>query len=137
MYQKVLLAVDGSENAKRAAEEALKIISTETIVKVIYVADFNKVKTDILHTQSESSLLLQRKQKVAPIEQLLSLAHVTYQTEILHGSPSEEIVRFANQHAIDIIILGSRGLNTLQEFVIGSVSHKVLKTAKCPVLIVK
>ena len=38
---------------------------------------------------------------------------------------------------VDLVVIGSRGLNALQEFAIGSVSHKVLKHVKCPVLIVK
>ena len=37
----------------------------------------------------------------------------------------------------DLVIIGSRGLNSLQEMVLGSVSHKVVKRVKCPVHIVK
>ncbi|RCK13159.1 universal stress protein [Bacillus licheniformis] len=50
---------------------------------------------------------------------------------------SPAIVSYANHHDVDIVIIGSRGLNTLQEMVLGSVSHKVAKRVKCPVLIVK
>ncbi|MGM0899696.1 MAG: universal stress protein [Bacillota bacterium] len=38
---------------------------------------------------------------------------------------------------MDLIIIGSRGLNALQSMVLGSVSHKVMKRASCPVMIVK
>ena len=38
---------------------------------------------------------------------------------------------------IDLVIAGSRGLNTLQEMVLGSVSHKIAKRVKCPVMIIK
>jgi nucleotide-binding universal stress UspA family protein len=37
----------------------------------------------------------------------------------------------------DLMIIGSRGLNSLQEMVLGSVSYKVIKRVQCPVLIVK
>lgn len=47
------------------------------------------------------------------------------------------IVSFANRGNFDIVIIGSRGLNSFQEMVIGSVSHKVAKRANAPVLIVK
>jgi len=46
-------------------------------------------------------------------------------------------VEYANKEQFEILILGSRGLNSLQEMVLGSVSHKVVKRAECPVLIVK
>ncbi|WP_430183435.1 universal stress protein [Paenibacillus lautus] len=38
---------------------------------------------------------------------------------------------------VDLIIKGSRCLNSFQEFVLGSVSHKVVKRAQCPVMVVK
>jgi nucleotide-binding universal stress UspA family protein len=62
---------------------------------------------------------------------------VNYELKVLHGLPGPTIVDYANKNQIDIVIIGSRGLNTLQEFVLGSVSHKVAKRANCPVLIVK
>ncbi|MEC0703363.1 universal stress protein, partial [Bacillus spizizenii] len=54
-----------------------------------------------------------------------------------HGEPGPTIVSYANENQFDMLIVGSRGLNSLQEMVLGSVSHKVAKRANCPVLIVK
>lgn len=48
-----------------------------------------------------------------------------------------KIVKYANDQKVDIVVIGSRGLNALQEMVLGSVSHKVMKRAHCPALIVK
>ncbi|MGN7308692.1 universal stress protein, partial [Bacillus subtilis] len=48
-----------------------------------------------------------------------------------------EIVKYANENKVDLIVLVSRCLNALQELVLGSVSHKVAKRAHCPVMIVK
>ena len=56
---------------------------------------------------------------------------------LLHGRPAEEIVRVAEDGRADLLVIGSRGLNALQELAIGSVSHKVIKHATCPVLVVK
>lgn len=71
------------------------------------------------------------------IENKLKQAAVPYQMTMQHGDPGPAIVSYANHHDVDIVIIGSRGLNTLQEMVLGSVSHKVAKRVKCPVLIVK
>jgi len=46
-------------------------------------------------------------------------------------------VKYANEQKVDVVVIGSRGLNTLQEVVLGSVSHKVMKRVHCPALIVK
>ena len=47
------------------------------------------------------------------------------------------IVEYTNKNQFDVVVIGSRGLNALQEMVLGSVSHKIAKRANCPVLIVK
>jgi nucleotide-binding universal stress UspA family protein len=62
---------------------------------------------------------------------------VTYEIKILLGEPGPVIVEYANKEKFDLVVIGSRGLNVLQEMVLGSVSHKVVKRADCPVLIVK
>lgn len=137
MYQNILLAADGSENAVRAAKEAAKIASEATLIEIVYVADFEKVKTEVLHAKSSESLMLERKRKVAPIEEVLRSAGKQFKLTILHGTPGPEIVKYANEKKVDLVIIGSRGLNSLQEMVLGSVSHKVVKRVKCPVLVVK
>lgn len=137
MYQHILLAVDGSENAVRAAKEAVKIASNDSLIEMVYVADFDKAKTEVLHAASSESLLLERKRKVAPIEEVLRAADKQFKLTILHGTPGPEIVKYANKNKVDIVVIGSRGLNGLQEMVLGSVSHKVMKRVQCPALIVK
>ena len=137
MYQHILLAVDGSENAVRAAREAVKIASNDSLIEMVYVADFDKAKTEVLHAASSESLLLERKRKVAPIEEVLRAADKQFKLTILHGTPGPEIVKYANENKVDIVVIGSRGLNGLQEMVLGSVSHKVMKRVQCPALIEK
>lgn len=139
MYNRILLAADGSENSVRATKEAVKIaaLSPNCTVEVVSVADFAKAKNEILHSQSKEELELKRRKKLATVEELLQLAKVTYKVKIMHGEPGPTIIEYANKEKIDLVIMGSRGLNALQEMVLGSVSHKVVKRANCPVLIVK
>ncbi|GEK32279.1 universal stress protein [Kurthia zopfii] len=137
MYKHILLAVDGSENSVRAAKEAVKIATEESLIEMVYVADFEKAKTEVLQAASSESLLLERKRKVAPIEEVLKETGKNYKLTILHGTPGPEIVKYANEKQVDVVVIGSRGLNGLQEMVLGSVSHKVMKRVQCPALIVK
>ncbi|MGM8211506.1 universal stress protein [Virgibacillus sp. W0430] len=139
MYKKILLAVDGSEHSLRATDEAVKIASLgkESIIEVVLVADFSKAKSDILHSQGKDDLELSRRKKLLPAEEKLQANNLTYEVNILHGEPGPTIVNYANNGDHELVIIGSRGLNTLQEMVLGSVSHKVAKRVDCPVLIVK
>ncbi|MCZ8537835.1 universal stress protein [Paenisporosarcina quisquiliarum] len=139
MYQKILLAADGSNHSVRATGEVIKIASLnpKAIVTVVLVADYSQAKSDVLHSGSSVELDMKRRKKLLPVEELLKNANINYRVEILHGVPGPAIVEFANKQNYELLVIGSRGLNSLQEMVLGSVSHKVVKRVECPVLVVK
>jgi nucleotide-binding universal stress UspA family protein len=58
------------------------------------------------------------------------------QIEIVTGDPAEEILRLANIHHIELIILGTRGLKGVERVISGSVSSQVVAEAPCSVLVV-
>ena len=139
MYQKILLATDGSQHSKRAAENAVNIAkcSEGSMLEVVYVVDVDRAKSDVLTHWHAVDVNDSRKDQVREVERIAKDAGVTYEVKVLRGEPGPVIVKYANENQFDIVIIGSRGLNGLQEFVLGSVSHKVAKRANCPVLIVK
>lgn len=138
MYQHIVLATDGSDNALRAARHAVTLAKFgNTKVEILYVADFKKAKYEVLHAESNEALDYERRQKVRPVEDLLLAENISYDVKILHGEPGPTIVEYVNEQGADLVIIGSRGLNSLQEMVLGSVSHKVVKRVKAPVLVVK
>ncbi|HWK23440.1 MAG TPA: universal stress protein [Ureibacillus sp.] len=139
MYKHILLAADGSENAVRASKEAIKMASCleDSTVEIVYVVDFDKSKSEVLHSSSSEVINLERRKKITKVEQLFKESNVSYKVIFLHGSPGPEIVKYANEQKVDLVVIGSRGLNGLQEMVLGSVSHKVMKRVNCPALIVK
>ncbi|MCM3711838.1 universal stress protein [Sporosarcina luteola] len=136
---KIAVAIDGSENALRAAKHAITLAQhfPEAQLEFIFVADYNKAKDERLLSQSEESLLLKRKQKVDPVLELARNAGVIAKLTMLKGDPSLEIIKYVNAESIDQLIIGSRGLSTFQEMILGSVSHKVMKHVNCPVTVVK
>ncbi|GEC89270.1 universal stress protein [Brevibacillus brevis] len=139
MYQRILLAADGSKNSIRAAQEAAKIASLapDSCVEILFVADMDKVKNEVLHSQGHEEIELKRQQKLIPIAEQLSAKNVNHKTKIIIGDPGPAIVEYANNEKVDLVVIGSRGLNAFQEFVLGSVSHKVVKRVQCPVMVVK
>ncbi|MBO1511102.1 universal stress protein [Metabacillus bambusae] len=139
MYKNILLAVDGSEHSLRATKEAIKIAAlvNDCTIEIVYVVDYSKSKDEVLHSQGKEELELSRRKKLLPIEEQLKSSNLSYNLKLLHGESGPAIVVYANKENFDLVIIGSRGLNSLQEMVLGSVSHKVVKRVKCPVLIVK
>jgi nucleotide-binding universal stress UspA family protein len=140
MFNQILLAADGSDHSLRAADKAIDLArhNTDAKVTVIYVVDSTTSKADALRHFDQLGITQQRKEKMAAIEEKAQQAGVTYEVKILRGDkPGPTIVEYANQNGVDIVVIGSRGLNSLQEMILGSVSHKVAKRANCPVMIVK
>jgi nucleotide-binding universal stress UspA family protein len=139
MYKKIILATDGSEHSKRATENAIHIskCSSGSKVEILYVLDPSRAKSETLSNWNATDIEDKRKKRVVEVEKMAKEAGISYEVTILNGEPGPTIVEYANKNKADVVILGSRGLNALQEFVLGSVSHKVAKRANCPVLIVK
>ncbi|CDQ21154.1 Nucleotide-binding universal stress protein, UspA family [Halobacillus karajensis] len=139
MYKKILLAADGSDHSIRTAVRAAELakLQGDGKVTIIYVIDGDQSKSDVLSEGDQGMIEQRRQQRLKPIEDILQEKNAPYQITIEHGEPGPTIVKYANENAFDLVVIGSRGLNTLQEMVLGSVSHKVAKRAKCPVMIVK
>lgn len=137
MYRNILLAADGSDNSFRAAEECLHFINGDTEVTILNVIDAEDSKNDVLHSSPSESIINKRKEKLAKIIELYETNNVNYNIRFGHGTPNETVVSEANSGSFQLVVLGSRGLNTLQEMVMGSVSHKVAKRSNIPVVIVK
>ena len=64
-------------------------------------------------------------------------ASVEVEALILEGHPAEEILDFAEKQDIDMIVVGSLGKTDIERFLIGSVSEKVARNTKVPVLVVR
>jgi nucleotide-binding universal stress UspA family protein len=141
MYDKILLAIDGSDHSFRSAEEVVRIasVSNNCKVTIIHVADISKAKDEILHSHTKEELEFNRRQKFIRFEELLKENNVNYDFKIFHGDPAQVIIDYANEGDFELLVLGSKGKghNFLHEMMLGSVSHKIVKRVSIPALIVK
>ena len=139
MYRTILIAADGSENSLRAAREAVKLaaMTKGSEVTVIYVIDHNEAESEEIHRGSSPEFKMARQKKIQPIVDLLEKEKIFHKVEMIYGIPSHVIIEYANDRHIDILVMGKRGLNPMQEMVLGSVSRSVLNKVDAPVLIVK
>jgi nucleotide-binding universal stress UspA family protein len=67
----------------------------------------------------------------------LGVADVVIHPEVAEGVPYDAIIRFAKEHDIDLIVMGTHGHTGLAHMLLGSVSEKVVRRAPCPVLTVR
>lgn len=140
MFKKILLATDGSDHALRAAgkaSELARLAGDEAMIEIVYVVDLDTEKNDALRHINEEKINEERRRRLQLTEGKLNAAGVKYKSVILHGDPGQTLVSYAAENDFDLIVIGSRGLGTIKEMVLGSVSNKVVKKAECPVLIVK
>lgn len=138
LFRRILLATDGSKHSGRSTTYAKELAEKfDGSIDIVYVVDGETSKEDVLHHTSKLQMEQKRKEKIRPILDVLEESDTNYQLHILHGDAGPEIVEFANNNNYDCVVVGSRGLNSLQEMVLGSVSHKVAKRVESPVLIVK
>lgn len=139
MYRSILIAADGSENSLRAAKEAVKLaaLAKGAEVTIIYVIDHNEAGSEEIHRKASAEIELARQKKIQPIIELLEKELIFHKVEMIYGVPSHVIAEYANDRKFDILIMGKRGLNPMQEMVLGSVSRAVLNKVDMPVLIVK
>ncbi|MDF0727287.1 universal stress protein [Cytobacillus sp. S13-E01] len=139
VFKNILLAWDGSEHSTRAVDKAIEIAKcdSESKVVVVYVADTSKAKSEVLQNWNNIDITGTKELRFRNIEEKVKKSEIQYEIKMLQGEPGPAIVEYTNKNQFDVVVIGSRGLNALQEMVLGSVSHKIAKRANCPVLIVK
>lgn len=139
MYERVLVAVDGSENSIRAAEHAAKIATFHPAprIEVLFVLEFKHMRTEFIPNVETDDLHYKHRERLSAIEGVFEKKKIPFELIIKYGEPGLTIASFANRGGFDLVVIGSRGLNSFQEMVLGSVSHKVARRSKAPVMIIK
>jgi len=139
MIEKILVAIDGSKNAYKALEYAIRLsmdYGAELLLLTV-VPDFEpKCDEESAYqrmlTERAKSYLDSAKEEVEETNQ-----GIKFKTERVFGDPAEKIITIADKKQVDLIVLGSRGLSGVSRWVLGSVSDRVSDYAHCTVLIVK
>lgn len=137
-YKKILVAVDGSAQADKAVREAVKIAKrNETTLFVLNVKD----DIQLYGSAYGVPLILENieEQSRAIIERAANIIkkQVEFESYRLEGSPKKEIVNFAQEHDIDLIVIGVTGKGAFDRLVVGSTTAYVIDHARCNVLVVK
>lgn len=136
MYKHILVAVDGSDNSLRAVQDAVKVAHEQSLVELLFVGSTEGIASEALKAGTLDNLHEGYKAQVArEIEAVQQ--HANTKITIENGEAGKVITKYANSNAVDLVVLGCRGLTVMQEMVFGSVSTYVLKNVNCSTLVVK
>ena len=140
---RVLLAVDGSEQSAFATE-AVAALASVSHVTILHVVDlprltFSMLGPEIAHDMTgmaHKALQQEGEQILSRTLSQLSSSPFSPTTRMEEGTPADLIMSVAQEEGIDIILMGARGKGQVREFLLGSVSQRVLTHAHCAVLVV-
>ncbi len=144
MSQLWVVAVDGSESAKRAAEYAesvaLKCGGGLLLVHVIDWSQFSFLTPEELaerHKNKEAELKNARERVLEPLAEKLRKNGVPVHVEAVHGNPAREINRIAKEQQASHIVAGRQGQTaSLLDRLFGGVASSLVQTAELPITLV-
>ncbi len=147
LRRKILVAIDGSPQSDKAAEEAVRIaVSNQSQFKSKVYALLvlpnapTSTYTDFVPsapmTETEKWDDL-RKRIFYVVEKCATENDIPLEMIVEYGDPAEKMIGLAKREEIDVIVIGSSGKGFIQRKIKGSVSHTVASSAPCSVYIVR
>jgi nucleotide-binding universal stress UspA family protein len=147
MYTKALVCVDGSELAVKAAAAGAELAAKfDAELHLLTVTKPYKVSPELKRFLTAESLMGEPKYVLdemtkgilAEARKAAEAAGVKkIKTQVLEGKPARAIVEYAEDHDIDVIVMGCRGVGEKEATLLGSVSLKVGNLAPCSVIMVR
>ncbi|MBI5458569.1 universal stress protein [Methanobacterium sp.] len=147
MYQKILLPTDGSKFAENAAQHAIWIASRSgaeiIVLNVIETSSLVGLPAEDLIVRIKEMLKEEGRRSLERISEMVTESEkeskiedikITLKTE--EGSPADAILKTVEKEDVDLVVMGTSGKHGLDRFLLGSVTEKVVRSAKCPVLAV-
>jgi nucleotide-binding universal stress UspA family protein len=141
MYDDILLATDGSEGTTTAIEHAGQLASTYgSTVHVLSVVDTrNRFESPTSGIAPDAWNEAERERAEEATEAAVQALPegVTVERVRREGVPQTEILEYATEADVDVIVMGTHGRTGLDHYLIGSVTEKVVRRSPVPVLTVK
>ncbi len=125
-YQKVLVPLDGSELAERAIPYAKAIAKSEGSEVILFTVSTNSERLD-----RPMKVYLDVNTKELESQKIKASAAIAY------GNVAEEVIKFAEKHKTDLIIISTHGYSGIKRWMLGSVAEKILYGTCTPVLLIK
>lgn len=145
MKEKILIAIDSSDSSSKVLAYGINLAGKlDAEVKVVHVIEPYSKRSTILNQlnpamvkQTNGLYELAGQELMEAAKKQTAAAKVPVHYETLVGNAAQQILTAAKKSEASMILIGSRGMNAVAEFILGSVSSKVAMYAEIPVLIVK
>jgi nucleotide-binding universal stress UspA family protein len=142
---KILLPIDGSDEAAMAAGAAVELSKqsgSEIHVAYVLPAPAQLIGHHLYSSEMRESVLGAAEREAETFlkgraEQLGADGGKVAETHLRSGEPDKEILRLAEDLGAGLIVIGSRGLGAVSRALMGSVSESVVRHAHCPVFVVR
>lgn len=140
---RLLVAIDGSENAARALNYALTLAKEIGPVELHLVTVhpepviYGEIQVYVTREKMEELQRRHSEDILRPAEEAAKTAGVSYTSEIVVGDVAPMIVSRAEERKCDGIVMGTRGMGAIGNLVMGSIATKVVHLTKLPVTLVK
>ena len=139
IYQKIVIATDGSEKNLSAVIEGLMIARVSGAkLHIVYVIDTKPLTTGVIEESYAGMYDSLRGEGEQALEQAKELAgDLEAETFLLAGKPATEITRYVKEQGADLLVIGTQGKSGLGKLILGSVAETIIRTAPCSVLVVR
>ncbi|MFB6198524.1 MAG: universal stress protein [Halobacteriaceae archaeon] len=141
IYERILVPTDGSAASRKAAKHAIALASEQGAeIHAIYVinsASFSGLTVESSWEGVSEMLREEGQDAVDEVVELATEADVRVETTLLTGTPSQEIVRYAENQDCDLIVMGTHGRGGIDRLLLGSVAERVVRASDVPVLTVR
>ncbi len=138
MYDRILVGIDGSEDAHAAAEHAVDLAATYgATLHCLYVVE-TRTAYDNAIVEPETvreNLRREGREALARVEAAAETAGVDSIASIEEGVPAEAIAEYADDHGIDLVVVGARGKSAFKTILLGSTTEALVGSG-LPVLVV-
>jgi nucleotide-binding universal stress UspA family protein len=137
MYERILFPTDGSETAGAALEYALLVADVHgaTLV-VLNVADTNRDSVTMIEGRVVDALEEEGQRIVSAAADRAVERGVSVETDVLQGDPYRTIADYADEYAVDLVVMPTHGRRGIERFLLGSVTERVIGATDVPVLTV-
>ena len=142
LYKKILLPTDGSKYSEKSEKHALAIAANNNaeIIALSVIENSFSIGLPADDTIREVNKLLKEETELnlKKVERLRDEEglDVKITNKVAEGSPARVILETIEDEDIDLVVIGSSGKTGIDKFLMGSVAEKVVKSAKCSVLVI-
>jgi nucleotide-binding universal stress UspA family protein len=133
----VLVPVDFSEEAQKALAETLEFVGDPSKLHAIHVlTPLEPMEPGVVWQTVDNQVRIDKVTE-AFYSRFSDEAYKNIQFTVKVGNPSSEIIDYAQQKGVDLIVIPSSGRTGLQRFFLGSVAERVVRFSHCPVLVLR